>query len=66
IANFDPGESKPLIRFYDLSGKLCQETKLEDFSKTKKVPIQLKSGMYIAQIIIGTTIHHVQKMIVIK
>ncbi|HEX2956280.1 MAG TPA: SwmB domain-containing protein, partial [Chitinispirillaceae bacterium] len=66
IANFDPGESKPLIKFYDLSGKLCQETKLEDFSKTKKVSIQLKSGMYITQIIIGDKVHYTQKLIVVK
>lgn len=65
IANLDPGDEKPLLRFFDTSGKLCQEIKLEDLSNMKKVPVRLKPGLYIAQIRIGSKIHHAQKIIVV-
>lgn len=66
IANLGQAEDETLLKFFDLSGKLCQEIKLEDISDIKKVPIKLKSGMYIAQIVAGSTVQHVQKLIVVK
>lgn len=66
IANFDPGEQEPILRIFDFSGKLCQEIKLRDMPKMMKIPINLKSGMYIAQMMIGTIVNHVQKLIVVK
>ena len=66
IANLDSGEQIPVLKLYDLSGKLCQEIRLEDMSKMRKVPIMLRSGLYIAQVMTGSRVHYVQKLIVVK
>ncbi|HLN21774.1 MAG TPA: T9SS type A sorting domain-containing protein, partial [Bacteroidales bacterium] len=66
IANFDPGDKKPVIQFFDISGKLCQETKLSNFVRSMKIPISLKPGMYITRLKIGETVHYVQKLIVVN
>jgi uncharacterized repeat protein (TIGR02059 family) len=66
IANFDPGDKVPLLKLYDMSGKLCQEIKLTDMSMMRKHEINLLPGLYIAQVIDGKTVHYVQKLIVLK
>ncbi len=66
IANFDPGDQTPILRIFDFSGKLCQEIKLNDMTRMMKISINLKSGMYITQLMIGTIVNHVQKLIVVK
>jgi uncharacterized repeat protein (TIGR02059 family) len=66
IANFDPGDKIPLLKLYDMSGKLCQEIKLTDISRMRKIGIKLVPGLYIAQVIDGKTVHYVQKLIVVK
>lgn len=66
IANFDPGDKIPILRIFDFSGKLCQEIKLTDIAKMRKIPINLKSGIYITQLMMGTIVHYVQKLVVVK
>ena len=66
IANFDPGDKVPLLKLYNMSGKLCQEIKLTDISKMRKLEINLVPGLYIAQVIDGKTVHYIQKLIVLK
>jgi hypothetical protein len=66
IANLDSGVQIPVLKLYDLSGKLCQEIRLEDMSKMRKVPIRLRPGLYIAQVMTDSRVHYVQKLIVVK
>lgn len=66
IANATSGNDIPLLRIYDISGKLCQEIKLENITRIKKVPVSLKSGFYVTQLISGTEVLHVQKLIIVK
>jgi uncharacterized repeat protein (TIGR02059 family) len=66
IANFIPDNNVPVLRIFDISGKLCQEIKLEDVTKMRKIPIELKSGFYIAQILSGKEVKYVQKIVVVK
>jgi uncharacterized repeat protein (TIGR02059 family) len=66
IANLVAGTEIPILRLYDITGKLCQEIKLEDLGKMRKIPIDLKAGFYIAQVISGSVVKHVQKLIVVK
>jgi uncharacterized repeat protein (TIGR02059 family) len=66
IANLVAGTEIPVLRLYDIAGKLCQEIKLEDLGKMRKIPIDLKPGFYIAQVISGSVVSHVQKLIVVK
>lgn len=65
IANFNSSVDNAILRLYDFSGKLCQEIKLGDKPKNQKIPIDLKSGFYIAQLLIGTKVQYTQKLIVI-
>ena len=66
IANFSPGEQVPVLKIFDFSGKLCQEIKLENMTRMSKIPISLKSGMYITQLLVGSIVQYVQKIIVVK
>lgn len=66
IANFEPGSETSLLRLYDMSGKLCQEIKLENLDNMRKLPIKLVPGLYIAQVVKGSDVFYVQKLIVIK
>lgn len=66
IANLIPGDISPVLRLFDFSGKLCAEIKLENLDKNRKIPIDLKPGMFVAQILIGSTVTYVQKLIVVR
>jgi uncharacterized repeat protein (TIGR02059 family) len=66
VANLAPGDNIPVLRLYDITGKLCQEIKLEDVTKMRKIPIDLKSGFYIAQILSGKEVKYIQKIVVVK
>jgi uncharacterized repeat protein (TIGR02059 family) len=66
VANLAPGDNIPILRLFDITGKLCQEIKLEDLTKIRKIPIDLKSGFYIAQILSGKDVKYVQKIVVVK
>jgi hypothetical protein len=64
IANFEPGDEDAVMNIYDISGKLCLEIKLSGID-LRKVEIKLVPGMYIAQIATGSTVQHVQKLVVV-
>lgn len=66
IANLNPGEETPVLKMYDFSGKLCEEIKLENLDKNRKIPVDLKPGFFVAQVLIGNSVVYVQKMIVVK
>jgi hypothetical protein len=66
LANFEPGSETSLLRLYDMSGKLCQEIKLENLDNMRKLPIKLVPGLYIAQVVKGSDVFYVQKLIVIR
>jgi uncharacterized repeat protein (TIGR02059 family) len=66
IANFNPGDQNPVLRLYDFAGKLCQEIRLKDTDRNRKIPIDLKPGFFVAQLITGTAVQYVQKIIVIR
>jgi hypothetical protein len=66
IANLTPNDVTPILRLFDFSGKLCKEIKLESLALAGKIPIDLRPGLFIAQIIIGSRVHYVQKLIVVN
>ncbi|MGE5419861.1 MAG: right-handed parallel beta-helix repeat-containing protein [Chloroflexota bacterium] len=66
IVNFNPSQASAVLRLFDFSGKLCQETTLSDPSLMKNIPLSLAPGFYKLQIISGTQVIYNQKMIVVK
>jgi hypothetical protein len=52
-----------LLKIFDLSGRLFLESQINS-GTTNKVLINLKSGIYIVQIVSGSIINFVQKLIV--
>ena len=52
-----------ILRIIDLSGKLCMESKL-NYGNNNKVLINIKSGIYIVQVLSGSIIKFVQKLII--
>lgn len=55
-----------IIRISDCTGKLCLETLLDPFANNIQVPINLKPGVYVVQVILGKTTLFNQKLIVYK
>jgi uncharacterized repeat protein (TIGR02059 family) len=53
-----------ILRIFDLSGKLCLESILNSGNNNYHVFINLKSDIYIVQIVSGSIINFVQKLIV--
>lgn len=64
IANFNPGTQVPVLRIYDFAGKLIDEIKLENYTKTTKIPINIPAGVYISQLYLGEVVQSVQKLMV--
>ena len=64
ISNLEPSTDSQILRVFDFSGKLCKEIKL-DAVGNQKIPIDLKPGMYIVQVVYGKIVKHTQKLIVI-
>jgi uncharacterized repeat protein (TIGR02059 family) len=63
ISNPEPSTEDRVLRIYDFSGKLCMEEQLGS-DNTNMIPVDLKSGVYVVQIVTGPLIQHVQKLIV--
>jgi uncharacterized repeat protein (TIGR02059 family) len=63
ISNLEPTTESRSIRIYDYSGKLCLEAQLNP-DNINRIPINLKSGVYIVQIVSGQLIKNVQKLII--
>ncbi len=64
ISNLEPSLGTGIIRIYDFSGKLCMETRL-DTGLSNKIPINLKTGIYVVKVEIGSIIRLVQKLVVL-
>jgi hypothetical protein len=60
----EPSKDKQIIRIFDFSGKLCLETILDPLANTIHIPINLKSGVYIVQVILGSITSFTQKIII--
>ena len=65
IPNLDPSLGPGIIRIYDFAGKLCMETRL-DTGLNNKIPINLRSGIYVVKVEIGSIIKLVQKLVVLE
>ncbi len=57
--------SQRILKIYDISGKLQLKKNLSN-EFLQNVPIDLKPGVYILQLEVGSTIEHIQKLIVIE
>ncbi len=62
----EPPSESQLIRFIDLTGKICQENELYPSLNNIYIPLNLKEGMYIVQVILGSFITYAQKLVVIQ
>ena len=51
-----------ILRIFDFSGKLCLESKLNS-GTNNQILINIKPGIYIVQVISGSAISFVQKLI---
>lgn len=65
ITNFIPEEGS-ILKIYNFSGKVCQETRLTDATQVKNIPLTVAPGYYKAEIKVGESVQHVQKMIVVN
>lgn len=61
IPSLEPAAELSLIRVFDTAGKLCFESEVYN---TDRIPINLKSGMYIVQIVMGSIVKYAQKLVV--
>lgn len=66
ITNFAPGTEPATLKISDFSGKLCYEVKLESPAMMANMPVKLAPGFYVAQIVKGTEVKHVQKLVFVK
>lgn len=66
VANLNASNAVATLRIFDFTGKLCQEIKLENVTDKTRIPLTIKPGFYVAQIKIGSLIHYIQKLIVVK
>jgi hypothetical protein len=62
ITHLEPSQGVRSVRILDYTGKLCLETALEP--DNNNIPINLKEGVYIVQIVTGNIIKYAQKLIV--
>lgn len=60
----EPFEKAQNLRIIDFSGRLCQEILLEPGLNNIKVPLNLKPGIYVTQVILGKLITFSQKLLV--
>ena len=62
ISSPEPTGEPSLVRIFDFSGKLCQESRVNG---GERIPVNLKSGMYIVQIIdLASVVIYAQNLIV--
>ncbi|MGE5457310.1 MAG: T9SS type A sorting domain-containing protein [Methanococcaceae archaeon] len=65
IENLESSAEARVVKIFDFAGKLCEEITIGSGDKVT-LPIDLRSGMYILRIEIGTAISHIQKLMIIK
>lgn len=61
----EPFDKVQHLRIFDFSGRLCHESRLDAGLNNIQIPLDLKSGVYIAQVILGKLITFSQKLLVI-
>lgn len=66
ILNFSPGAQIFNLDFYDFSGKLYKEIKIDKTTDLMKIPLQLSRGIYIVKLMQGSIVDYVQKIIVLE
>jgi uncharacterized repeat protein (TIGR02059 family) len=65
VSMMEPSLDPQILRIFDFAGKLCQESKLNS-GTNNKVLINVEPGVYIVQVISGTSIKITQKLIVVS
>lgn len=55
-----------IIKIFDFSGRLYLETKCDPFVSDTRIPINLKSGPYLVQVLMNSLILYTQKLIVVE
>jgi uncharacterized repeat protein (TIGR02059 family) len=55
-----------IIKIFDFSGRLDLETKLDPHLSEIHIPINLKSGTYLVQVLMNSLIIYTQKLIIVK
>ena len=63
ISNLEPTKESKVLRIFDFAGKLCLEIKLLS-EETNRIPVNLKSGIYIVQVVFGPITKYVQKLVI--
>jgi len=53
-----------IIKIFDYSGKLCLESRIDPLVDNSRIPINLRSGVYIVQVIIGSLTVFTHKLLV--
>jgi len=53
-----------IIRIFDFSGKLCLETRIDPLVDNLRIPINLRSGVYVIHVIIGSITVFTHKLLV--
>lgn len=66
IVNLNLGTQTGVFRLYDFRGKLCADIKLENITDTTRIGLTVRPGFYIAQVRIGTSLTHLQKLIITR
>jgi hypothetical protein len=64
ISVLEPLLEPQIIRIFDLSGKLCMESRLDQGVSNAQIPINLESGLYIVKLMHGVLTLFTQKLIV--
>ena len=62
ISNLEPATGKRYLRIFDFGGKLCLEKEISE--ETNRIPLNLKSGIYIVHIVYGPVIKNTQKIVI--
>ncbi len=60
----EPSKEKQIIRILDFSGRLYLETIMDPLVNTIRIPVNLNSGVYIVQVIMGSLTSFTQKIII--
>lgn len=65
IANLKPTIHQRIMRIFNYSGRLFMEMRL-DAESIKRIPLNLKSGMYLVQILAGPVVEFAHTLIVVE
>ena len=66
VVSTDTPVNSQTIRIFDLSGKLCMETRLDQGNSNSQIPLNLKTGGYIVHVLSGEKSLYVKKLMVVQ